>query len=70
MCFSPFCHLFFCQVVRQLGDCSTSWSRLAESSFDADSASLALVVVQQQSLSSLATWLEMVCLKSPLQVGL
>ena len=55
------------KVVKQLQDCSGSWARLAESSFDGDTASLAHLGVQQQSLSALATWIEMVCLKSPLQ---
>ena len=55
------------KVVKQLAECAASWARLAESSFDSDSASLALLSLQQQSLASLATWVEMVCLKSNLQ---
>eukprot|EP00092_Neocalanus_flemingeri_P013580 GFUD01014645.1.p1 GENE.GFUD01014645.1~~GFUD01014645.1.p1 ORF type:complete len:959 (-),score=367.80 GFUD01014645.1:93-2969(-) len=55
------------KVVRQLGSCAANWVKLAETSFDADSSSLALLSVQQQVMSSLATWIEMVCLKSPLQ---
>ena len=55
------------QVIRQLETCASDWARLAQSSFDADSRSLALLSVQQQTLSSLATWIEMVVLKSSLQ---
>ena len=55
------------KVVRQLAECAASWARLAETSFDCDSASLALLSLQQQCLASLATWVEMVCLKSNLQ---
>jgi len=55
------------KVVRQLNTCAASWVKLAESSFDADSSSLALLAVQQQAMANLATWIEMVCLKSPLQ---
>jgi len=55
------------KVVKQLNSCATAWVKLAESSFDADSSSLALLAVQQQVMSSTATWIEMVCLKSTLQ---
>ena len=55
------------QVIRQLETCASDWARLAQSSFDADSRSLAMLSVQQQTLSSLATWIEMVVLKSSLQ---
>eukprot|EP00090_Calanus_glacialis_P010805 TRINITY_DN19273_c0_g1_i1.p1 TRINITY_DN19273_c0_g1~~TRINITY_DN19273_c0_g1_i1.p1 ORF type:complete len:960 (-),score=369.63 TRINITY_DN19273_c0_g1_i1:206-3085(-) len=55
------------KVVRQLSSCAAGWVRLAETSFDADSSSLALLAVQQQVMASTATWIEMVCLKSPLQ---
>ena len=55
-------------MIRQLETCASDWARLAQSSFDADSRSLALLSVQQQTLSSLATWVEMVVLKSSLQV--
>ena len=55
------------QVIRQLETCASDWARLAQSSFDTDSRSLALLSVQQQTLSSLATWIEMVVLKSSLQ---
>ena len=54
-------------MIRQLETCASDWARLAQSSFDADSRSLALLSVQQQTLSSLATWIEMVVLKSSLQ---
>jgi len=55
------------KVVRNLAECAANWAKLAESSFDADSASLAVLAVQQQGLASLGTWMEMVCLKSPMQ---
>jgi len=55
------------KVVKQLTACAAGWVKLAESSFDADSSSLALLAVQQQVMASTATWIEMVCLKSPLQ---
>merc|ERR1719348_2356511 len=38
-----------------------------EASFDADSATLSLLTILQTGVASLATWLEMVCLKSNLQ---
>jgi len=54
-------------VIKQLETCAGDWVRLAKSSFDADGRSLALLSLQQQTLSSLATWIEMVVLKSSLQ---
>ena len=56
------------KVVRQLDSCSQQLARLYESSFDADTASLAQLSVLQQATASLAQWIEMVCLKSSLQV--
>ena len=55
------------KVIKQLQDCANKWVKLAEASFDADSRSQALLSLQQQSVSSLATWIDMVCLKSNLQ---
>jgi len=55
------------KVVQQLNGCATAWIKLAEESFDADTASLALLSVQQQLMACTATWIEMVCLKSSLQ---
>ena len=55
------------KVVKQLADCAASWAALAQGSFDADAATLAMVGVEQQAMASLATWVEMVCLKSTLQ---
>lgn len=55
------------KVVKQLTDCAASWASLAQASFDADAATLAMVGVEQQAMASLATWVEMVCLKSSLQ---
>ena len=54
-------------VIRQLETCAADWVKLGQASFDADSRSLALLSIQQQTLSSLATWIEMVVLKSSLQ---
>ena len=42
---------------------------LAESSFDADPASLSQLLVLQKMISNLAMWIEIVCLKSSLQVN-
>ena len=50
--------------------CGEGWARLAASSFDADAASLAQLTLLQQAMVSLASWLEMVCLKSSLQGSL
>ena len=55
------------KVIKQLQACASRWVKLAEASFDADSQSQALLSLQQQSVASLATWIDMVCLKSPLQ---
>ena len=55
------------KVIKQLEQCSSSWVQLSRSSFDADHQSLTLISLQQQTLSSLATWIEMVILKSTLQ---
>jgi len=55
------------KVIQQLQACANKWVALAEASFDADSPSQALLSLQQESVSSLATWIDMVCLKSPLQ---
>ena len=51
-------------------ECGEGWARLAASSFDADAASLAQLALLQQAMVSLASWLEMVCLKSSLQGSL
>lgn len=56
------------KVVKQLEGCSQQLARLYESSFDADTASLAQLSMLQQATSSLEQWIEMVCLKSSLQV--
>ena len=53
-----------------LRECGEGWARLAASSFDADAASLAQLALLQQAMVSLASWLEMVCLKSSLQGSL
>ena len=53
-----------------LRECGEGWARLAASSFDADAASLAQLTLLQQAMVSLASWLEMVCLKSSLQGSL
>ena len=55
------------KVIRQLQACANKWVNLAQASFDADSQSQALLSLQQQIVSSLATWIDMVCLKSNLQ---
>ena len=53
-----------------LRECGEGWARLAASSFDADAASLAQLALLQQAMVSLASWLEMVCLKYSLQGSL
>ena len=55
------------KVIKQLQACANKWVTLAEASFDADGPSQALLSLQQGVVSSLATWIDMVCLKSPLQ---
>jgi len=55
------------KVVVDLGGCARAWENLAESSFDADAASLSLVLVIKKLIGSLALWVEVVCLKSTLQ---
>ena len=55
------------KVIRQLQVSANKWVSLAQASFDADSQSQALLSLQQQTVSSLATWIDMVCLKSNLQ---
>ena len=57
-------------MVADLRECGEGWARLAASSFDADAASLAQLALLQQAMVSLASWLEMVCLKSSLQGSL
>jgi hypothetical protein len=56
--------------VSDLRECGESWGRLAASSFDADAASLSQLALLQQAMLALASWLEMVCLKSSLQGSL
>jgi len=53
--------------VQDLQKCAGMWADLAEFSFDADSASLSLIRVLEKAITSLASWIEIVCLKSSLQ---
>ena len=55
------------KVVKDLQSCAQQWGILAESSFDADAASLSEILVLQKAISALAVWIEIVCLKSSLQ---
>ena len=55
------------KAVADLAACAAVWEALAESSFDADAASLSLVLVLKKLIGDLALWIEMVCLKSSLQ---
>ncbi|XP_023336904.1 integrator complex subunit 7 [Eurytemora carolleeae] len=55
------------KVVKDLQTCAQAWTTLAESSFDADPASLSQLLVLQKMVSNLAMWIEIVCLKSSLQ---
>jgi len=54
-------------AVKELQKCARDWGSLAEASFDADLASLALIRILEKAISNLAIWIEIVCLKSNLQ---
>jgi len=54
-------------AVKELQECAGEWGKLAEASFDADLASLAFIRILEKAMSNLATWIEMVCLKSSKQ---
>jgi len=54
-------------AVKELQECACDWGRLAEASFDADLSSLATIRILEKGMSNLATWIEMVCLKSSKQ---
>ena len=56
--------------MKELQECACDWGRLAEASFDADLSSLATIRILEKGMSNLATWIEMVCLKSSKQVSL
>ena len=60
--------IFFSYRIPQTKVILTNYhSLIIRSSFDADSYSLAMLSIQQQTMSSLATWIEMVVLKSSMQ---
>ena len=56
--------------MKELQECACDWGRLAEASFDADLSSLATIRILEKGMSNLATWIEMVCLKSSKQVSI
>ena len=57
-------------MVADLRACGEGWARRAATSLAAAAASLAQLTLLQQAMVSLASWLEMVCLKSSLQGSL